>query len=278
MKLQEFIQRYDGRLTESDQRLVVALFANPAESAFLSATELASRAGVHATTAVRLAKKLGFDGYTDLQQRLREERVDAHDLAERVRLRLDKMSDGAIMAALIESEVRALRQIPEHIPQEQIDKAAEAIIGASRIVLYGRGHSTALVDLMGRRLRRSGLNTIQITHVGWETGERLLEFGRGDALLGFAFRWPHKGLSKLLEHAGDVGATSILISDLIGPTIRPVPDIVLAASRGSLGESQSLTVPMAICNAIILVIAQLDGGKSVESLARLAEIRQYFLE
>ncbi|MCZ6482460.1 MAG: MurR/RpiR family transcriptional regulator, partial [Alphaproteobacteria bacterium] len=148
----------------------------------------------------------------------------------------------------------------------------------SRIVLYGRGHSTALVDLMGRRLRRSGLNTIQITHVGWETGEKLIDVGRGDVFLAFAFRWPHKGLSKLLEHAGNVGATSILISDLIGPTIRPVPDIVLAASRGSLGESQSLTVPMAICNAIILVIAQLDGGKSVESLARLAEIRQHFLE
>ena len=278
MKLQEFIQRYDGRLTESDQRLVVALFANPAESAFLSATELASRAGVHATTAVRLAKKLGFDGYSDLQQRLREERVEAHDAAERVRLRLDKMSDGAIMPALIESEVRALRQIPEHISPEQIDKAAEALIGASRIVLYGIGHATALVDLMGRRLHRSGLNTTRITHVGWETGEKLVDVGAGDVFLAFAFRWPHKGLSKLLDYAGNIGATSILISDLIGPTIRPVPDIVLAASRGPLGESQSLTVPMAICNAIILIVAQLDGGKSVESLARLSEIRQNFLE
>lgn len=278
MKLQDYVQEFEGRLTAADRRLVSALFANPAESAFLSATELANRAGVHATTAVRLAKKLGFDGYPELQQRLRKERVEAYDPAERVRLRLDKMSDGSILAALIESEVRTLRRLHEHISQQQIDRAARAIIGASRIVLYGRGHSTALVDLMARRLRRSGLNTIQLTHVGWETSEQLLKFGRGDVLLGFAFRRPHEALSRVLKYAGEIGAASILISDLIGPTIRPIPDILLAASRGLQGESQSLTVPMAICNAIILVIAQLDGGRSVKSLARLAEVRRNFME
>ena len=46
-----------------------------------------------------------------------------------------------------------------------------------------------------------------------------------------------------------------------------------AASRGGAGESQSLTVPMAVCNTLILELSRIDGGHSLGALDRLLDLR-----
>ena len=87
-----------------------------------------------------------------------------------------------------------------------------------------------------------------------------------------AFRRPVDRLELICKHAEARGATTILISDLTGLNVRPRPAVLLAASRGPEGESQSLTVPMAICNALILELSRLDGGRSLQALEDLAAL------
>jgi hypothetical protein len=55
--------------------------------------------------------------------------------------------------------------------------------------------------------------------------------------------------------------------------LSPPPDHQIAASRGALGESQSLVVPMTIANAIILDLAAIDGGRSIQSLQSFKAFR-----
>lgn len=80
----------------------------------------------------------------------------------------------------------------------------------------------------------------------------------------------------MLNHAHDIGATTIVIGDHIGDVLRPRPKILLAASRGGRGEPQSLTVPIAICNTLILEISQNDNRKTLKSLETLASLKQAF--
>lgn len=272
MTIRETIEQFEGRLTRADQRLIQVLLAVPGEGAFLSSITLAERAGVHPTTAVRLAKKLGFSGYPELRAKLQEE-IFVDNGAARMQRRLETMAGGSILQSLIASEIAALQAVPDQISQDQIEQAADTLIESEQIAVFGVGHASALADLFVRRLNRSGYSASGFHHIGWETPEKIMNMGPRGVLFAFAFRHVPESLPGLLEFVRGTGARSIVIGDAVGPMIRPRPDTLLAASRGARGESQSLTVPMAICNALILELSKRDDGRSVASLERLTKAR-----
>lgn len=275
MNLQAILNQYSERITPAEKQLVRVLFANPTESAFLSATKLAERAGVHPATAVRLAKKLGFRGYPDMREVLREDIVQRSEPAERIRQRLARSESDNILANLAESEIATLREISNHVTQNQIDTVAKTLIAANRIYIFAQGHATALADLMDRRLRRSGHNTVLLKSQGRDLAEHLLTINQNDAVLSFAFHVPPPGLFLVLKQAETVNAKSILISDSLGLSLNVRPTILLAAPRGEESEYQTLTVPMAICNSIVLTLAKLDKGQSFQALDDLSKLMDY---
>ncbi|MCG8353089.1 MAG: MurR/RpiR family transcriptional regulator [Chloroflexales bacterium] len=283
MSLRQKIQQYTGRLTAADERLVRELLANPVEASFLSAAEMANRVNVHEATAVRLAKKLGYRGYPELRADMQaellpelrselQEQSDGSSPAERIRRRLAQVDEDSILSSLIADEIEALHELNHRVSQAQIEAAAQLIRDAQRVFIFGHGHAMALVELMDRRLRRSGINTVDLRVQGRDLAERLLLLKPDDVILAFAFRTRPSGLQALLLHAMSVGAPGILISDTLGPLIRPKPKIVLSSRRGAQGEFHTLTVPMAICNALVLTISRSDGGQTMQTLDRLHDV------
>ena len=276
MSLRDIVEQYDGSLTPADRQLAEVLLTDPQESSYLSAEAIAKKAGVHQSAASRLAQKLGFGSYRELRAALRKDVISNANSAERIRRRLDHIGEKSILQALVESEVRALTAAVKQVDQDQMEQAAACLRDARRIILFGQGHAASLVDLFERRLMRSGYQARGLRHSDWEAPDVMLSLQAGDALVAFAFRPPFDRLDRVLSHAAAVGATSIMVSDIAGLMLRPRADIVLAASRGEEGESQSLTVPMAICNALILELSRCDGGHSIRSLEGLDSLRHLF--
>jgi DNA-binding MurR/RpiR family transcriptional regulator len=188
------------------------------------------------------------------------------------------MSSGAILSALVESEIAALRQLPRLIAQRDIESAARAIIKARRIYVFGRNHAAALMHLLTLRLQRSGYTARKIERFGMELADDLLDLSAKDLVIGFGFTKPPEDLQKTLRYARKAGARTLVVSDHTGAMLRPKPDMLLAASRGARGESQSLTVPMAICNTLILEISRMDGGRSLKTLEKLDALESRFGE
>jgi len=273
--LRQIVEGFEGRLSDTDRKLAQFLLSDPAQGSYLSANEAARNAGTHPTSAVRFARKLGFGNYTDLRAHLRRAVLQYDiDSAARMRRRLSRMTEGGILDALIESEVRALRAIPKHVTRDRLDAGVQALIAANTVMIMGTGHASVLVDLLTLRLRRSGYLAVGLTQLDWQARDAMARLGAGDAVVAFAFRRISRRLAGFLRYAGKIGVKTILISDLVGATHRPRPDVVLAASRGDIGESQSLTVPMALCNTLVLELARRDGGRSVQALDHLADVRQ----
>ncbi len=271
MPFKNVVKQRNHKLSTSDKQIVRELLSNPRETAFLPAAEIGARIGVHESTVVRLAAKLGYSGYKELRNDLREEIAPA----ERIRRRLES-SDNFELSTLVEQEITALQKLSEGITQSEIDSAAKTMIQARRIFLFAKGHATALTNMMDRRLRRASFDTIVLHSHGREMAERLLTLDKDDVIFACAFHTQPKGLAPLLELATQVKASSIVVSDILGVLIRPQPDIMLAASRGAENQFLTLTVPMAICNALILTIARLDDGRSLESLDTLSDLIKYF--
>ena len=67
MEVAERIRVHSTSLTAAERRVAEAILRSPQSVGFGTVADLADAAKVGAASVVRLASKLGFDGYSDLQ-------------------------------------------------------------------------------------------------------------------------------------------------------------------------------------------------------------------
>lgn len=260
-------------LTAADKRMIQAIMADPRTAALSAAGELAARAGVHEATGTRLAQKLGYAGFPDLRGALRAEYIAVSDGGQRVARSVGKVARGDYLADLVVSEIEALRALPDALDQSLLDDAAKRLVAARRIHIFARGHAHALADLAERRLRRFGFDTVELAGENRTIAERLGGLRKGDLVLAFAFRSVPRGLDVVFAHAARLGATRLLIADLAAAPLCPAADLALAAARGRSGdEFQTLSVPMAILNALVLTVAGRHKAATLPALDAVSDL------
>lgn len=274
MTLIDRIKAQSKRLTEADQKLIATMLENRAEAAFLSGPQLSQRASVHEATVTRLAQKLGYRGFPDLRAQLQREVLDDQDAATRMRRSVAKVEHGDYLTDLIAAEISALETLARSVPQSDVDRAADMIFEGRRVFVFGQGHAQSVAGFLQRRLDRFGMTTIALTGRGRDIAERMVSMDKSDIIIALAFRKQPQSYAPLVQHARRVGARTILISDLAGPLMEPVADLMLAAPRGRSGsEFQTPTIPFAIVNGIVLTIA---GRHEREVIGRLEKLSELF--
>lgn len=279
-ELQKLIAIHSDRLTSTDARLLDILLQDPVRAAMDTGKDVSGRANVHPAAAVRLAKRLGFPGYPEFRSFLRDNLTAGEDdfrsPAARVMARLARSEDSSPLSAIVESEISALAGLRESVNDEDISRAAVAIAKAQQVYVFGRGHAASLSSLLSRRLRRSGYKVVDIAAHVTTPAELLLNLMPEELLILLVFREPTPEVLELLSAAKSAGTTVLAITDVGGGRLDPRPDFHIAAPRGGAGESQSLVVPMTITNAIILELASVDDGRSINALARYGELKKKF--
>jgi len=276
--LSDIIARNASKLTGSDTRLLDVLVKDPIRAALENGREVSSRAGVHPAAAVRLAKRLGFEGYPDfrayLQASLMEDGADFENPAARMAARLVRAEEGQVLASVLDSEIAALEALRNAISDNEIRRFSETLRDARKIFVFGRGHAASLSSLVTLRLRRSGYDVTDLGDQTHQFAETLNTIASTDVVWLLAFRRPSQLIDDANVAAFARGAKRLALTDLHAARLDPVPDHQISVPRGDAGESQSLVVPMTIANAVILDLAGIDGGKSLKSLEDFKAFRQ----
>lgn len=274
MLITELAGRRAESLTPTDRRLVAALQAQPAEASYWLAADLTAPLGLHQSAATRLAQRLGFDGYPQLRDALREDYLAGDGPSQRLRERLDRHAED-VLGGFVDDELAALAALPRHVAQAELDALADRILAAREIFLFGHGNATVLVDLLARRLERFGLRAVRLSGSRRDIAEHLARLETGDLLIAYAFRRVPAVLAPLLETAAEARAYTALVTDtVVWPS--PRPHTILAAPRGGADDFLSLTVPMALTNALVLTIARRAEPGALRSLDRLAGLLERF--
>lgn len=275
MTLLERLQGYAASLTPNEKRLVQSVMDSPAAVALGTASELAKANGVHEATASRLARKLGYESYATFRNALRDEFLTTRETATRFEKTIAETSSDTVLGTLAQQEVHALHRIEDYVSSDQINAVATLLMSARRVFVHGSGNAEILALLMLKRFRRFGKDAHKLEADPRSLAEQSLGLDTGDVVLVFAFRRPPPGYAPLIETAGEAGATTIVISGTTGAMMIPQPDHLLAAPRSGHPDGfQTLTVPMAICNAIVIAAgfeAKDESLKKLEKLGRLIE-------
>jgi DNA-binding MurR/RpiR family transcriptional regulator len=170
-------------------------------------------------------------------------------------------------------EVQYLTEASHSIEPADFDRAVDILLSGQRIFVFGSGPSAILADLAELRLRRLGVLTISMTESGRHLLEKLQLLQQGDVVLATGFHHVRPELVAVLDHARTLGCRSVLLTDTLGPALRSEVDVILAARRGPVSTFHSLTVPMAILNALILAVAMARPNESLAALNRLEQMR-----
>ena len=257
MNFQQRVERHRSELSRADEAVVDVLLSRPQEAALWRGEDVAAKAGVHGSAVTRTAKKLGYKGYLELRQELRmlhDQYLAAEQSSGRRGFRND--AGQTILGRLVTQEMDSLSGASSSIDQHSVNKAADLVMNARDIYIYGRGNSIPLCDQAERRLRCLGRSVRGLAgETDQDIAEQLLLMGDRDLLIVFAFRRSTRSLRQLLNYAESVNCKVVLITDDLR-IVHPVPVVTLAAPRGDEGSFTTLSVPMLMLNAIVLSILQ----------------------
>lgn len=277
MSLIEKISDQAPTLTPSERKLVETVIESPTSAALGTAGELARAVGVHEATASRLAKKLGYGSYAAFRDALRDEFIATRETATRFEKTIADSTSDTILGKLARDEAQALGRIEEFISPARIAEIAALLMGANRIFIYGYGNAEVLALMMVKRFRRFGKEVQQLDTDPRGLAEQMLGLDAGDVILSFAFRRPPRGYAALVETAREIGATTIIVSGNSGAFLAPRPDHILAAPRsGDPDAFQTLTVPMTVCNALVIAAGLTEKEASLKKLDRLGQLIERF--
>ncbi len=143
-------------LSKSEKKVAAYIQKNPKEIMDFSVAALADACGVSDPTVVRAYKKLGFSGYEDLKLTLAQATVSPSEIIHEEIGAEDSMQD--VRDKVFQSAIFALRFTRDMLSSESLEAAAEVLMHARKIVIFGLGGSAAVAMDLHHKLLRLGLD------------------------------------------------------------------------------------------------------------------------
>lgn len=149
-------------LTPKGRQLAEYIRLHPREAVFMRTRGLAEACGVSEATVVRFVGQLGYEGYSDFIQALRD-MIDAEmTLLERVELTEVNGREAKRLGRVIVQEIDNLKQLIKKIDLEGIRAAVDRLVEAEAIYVIGSRLSYTFAYYMGWSLTkvRSGVRIL----------------------------------------------------------------------------------------------------------------------
>lgn len=194
------------RLTPTDRRIAEAVLDDPTLAAFGSVSDLASAIGTSRPSIVRFATRLGFAGYTDLQDQVRRG-LSLQVARPTERIRREHGQSVAVRSAID----RSIASVFEAVGGGRLEGLARAIASA-RTVWIASGETSRAGGhalLSGLSMVRAGVRLLEDSTVGRD----LTDVGPGDVAVVFDFVRYRRSVVTAAGIMAASGAKVIAITD-----------------------------------------------------------------
>ncbi len=202
-------------LTPAERRLASHITRHYPVAAMGSITTLANGAKVSTPSVVRLAQKLGYKGYPDLQNTLRIE------LEERLispLVKHDRWTGGAPQTHMLnrfaDVVLGNLQATLAQVDHDEFDAIVALMADQSRKIFTMGGRIThSASDYFATHMKVIRPNVERVSHASSAWPPALIDLSPGDVFLAFDIRRYENNVLQVVEIAADQGAEVILITD-----------------------------------------------------------------
>ncbi|MCW1751754.1 MurR/RpiR family transcriptional regulator [Rhizobium ruizarguesonis] len=269
---EEFIRlvhdRYDG-MSKTYQKISVYLTQSPNDVAVLSVNAIAERCGIHASSFVRFAQSLGYEGFKDLQglfqRRLStaapgfEARKKA--LETELGARTDR-SEAGFLRDLVVRDIASLQDLLAQISGEDLATAVDLLEKSETIFLIGQLRSAPVVELLRYVLTMLGKRCVLLDPGGGLATYMARTMKDTDLLLAVSFRFYATEVVNVVEDAAARGISIVAISDSTLSPLAKSATVLFPVPEHEYTFSRSLAAPMCLAQALTVALAsRLQGSE-----------------
>lgn len=263
-----------GALTRAERQLASAILESYPVSGLGSITALAEQSGVSTPTVARMAKKLGFKGFPQMQQALRAELeatvtgpIAKHDTWAA------KAPGTHLLNRFADAAVENLRQTLRQVDPASFDAVAKLLADRRRALHIAGGRIThALADYLFTHMQVIRPNVTLVAAKAGTWPHYVLNMEKGDVLVLFDIRRYERDLIRLAEMAAERGVILVLFTDQWGSPAAKVAAHSFHARIEAPSAWDSSVVLMVIVETLIAAVETLTWPDTRDRMKALEDL------
>ncbi|WP_160638115.1 MurR/RpiR family transcriptional regulator [Pseudoflavonifractor sp. 60] len=269
------IKRKLPKLTKSQKLIAALTLEDPMAIAFSSIDQAAKTAHVSTATIVRFANTLGLNGYSELQEKLRQYCQSQLNPISRLEKNVyHQKTKKSILDHIYDVQLNNLRLTYSEDLEDKLMTTVQYLKEAPHIYTCGSRGSAAISYYLGHHLNRV-FGNVDILPDDSRIVDFLLRIQPGDLLLVSNMPRYSKGIYHTAKIAKAQGAKIVSITDSLASPYDSISDILLPASCHSSDFHNSLLSAMLIAEMLITLLI---SGDMTEASARLNQMEPLFQE
>jgi DNA-binding MurR/RpiR family transcriptional regulator len=262
-------------LTPAERKVAAVVVDDPEAVAFGTVADIARRAGASGATVVRLAIKLGYDGFVDLQAAVRDEMARRlRPASERIRRTPVASGAGDVLARTLRCELANVAATLEGADPDRFAAATTLLAGrgarrGGRIfILSGDASAGAAAVFAGELgLLRDGVACVNGSAVRVEAA--LAGAGPADVLVVIDLSRYDREVVEATGRAAAGGVRVVAVTDSALSPIAEVAGIAFTVSDTGAGPFDSHVGVLALLNAFTVAVADQRRAHATERLDRV---------
>lgn len=260
--------------SKGQKRIAQFIIDHYDKAAFMTAAKIGERVDVSESTVVRFATTLGYSGFPEMQKALQVLIKNKLTTVQRIGLNDDVYSDNLkLHKKILKNEMNSIRYVFDHFDMEALDKATELILNTNRVFVLGLRTSSTLANYLGfyldvalddvKVLNNSGVNSLY---------EEIIRINEDDLLIVISYPRYSKTTIDAARFVKEHNAKIVAITDTEESPVYALADASLLAKSNIVSFVDSLVVPLAIINNLIINISLREKEEIVEYYNRLEEL------
>jgi Transcriptional regulators len=269
MKLFDRIAKYPKKLTQNEKALVRYIEASYPHGILGSATDIAGKVGVSASTVVRFFAKLGYESFGEFQREVRlEVSSKLASPSQRAHLTIkDEAEPSSILDRVFTFDRENLNATREANSAEEFQRFVDAIArkDGGKVYVIGSKNSVAVAQYLQTHLNMCRPDVHLLGRSVTLVADELLWLSPRDTLVAVSIRRYSKQVIQAAQYFRQQGASVVTITDSPLSPIAGLSDHRLLIQTASASPFDSYTAGFTLSNAIVAAVA-LRRKQEIEAL------------
>jgi DNA-binding MurR/RpiR family transcriptional regulator len=252
-----------GELSAAHRGIAEAIMSDPLMGALWGVETMAERSHVSVGTVVRFAKRLGYKGFSDFRDALRDAcKARSHEPEPH---RLEPPTDLlGTLGEILRRDAEELSRLRQAVDHSTLEAASRLLVGADHRVILGRGVGHVMGLIFAYHLTQAGVPCIAA--LPSDFSNQVANLGPRDLLVVVSFAPYSRETVDAADFAKQNGIPVLAFSDRRDSPVAAHADILIPVPSENLLFSFSLTSFAALSHAFAVVLAARDQQGTLRRL------------
>ncbi len=260
-------------LPPAQRNIAIYMLENQSESIFMTALQLGRNAGSSEASAIRLAATLGYQSFPDFIKSLQEEAKDQLSTLARLQTHKLQSQTGGLVAHIINKDLEHAKESLPSANDASIIKLAAAICSADAVYIIGLRSARSLAVYMEFYL--SWFFPKIFLPVSDTFGNYLVAAPKNSLVIGISYPRYTRQTVECVAFAKKQHFRTAAITDSLSSPLAKEANICIVSPCAHIAHIDSLLIPLALINTLLIQVADQLGPKA---LTRLEELEKKWSE